>query len=42
MCNEILLNQGWLFHKEEITVSKLLNKGPIYTQLKQFLKRMVK
>lgn len=34
MCNEILLNQGWLFHKGEIAISKLLNKGPVYTQSK--------
>ena len=34
MRDEILLNQGWLFHKGEITVGKLFNKGPIYTQSK--------
>ncbi len=34
MCNEILLNQGWLFHKGEITVGKPFNKGPVYTQSK--------
>lgn len=34
MHTEILLNQGWIFHKGEIEVKPLVNKGPVYAQSK--------
>lgn len=34
MRKEILLNQGWLFHKGDIKVNQSKNKGLIYTQSK--------
>ena len=34
MHTEILLNQGWIFHKGEIEVKSLVNKGPVYAQSK--------
>ena len=34
MRKEIILNEGWLFHKGDIKVDKPVDKGPIYTQSK--------
>ena len=32
MRKEILLNEGWLFHKGDIKIETPLDKGPIYAQ----------
>jgi beta-galactosidase len=34
MRNEILLNDGWLFHKGDIKVERGIDKGPMYSQAK--------
>lgn len=40
MRNEILLNDGWFFHKGDIKVERPVNKGPVYTQSKTERKRI--
>lgn len=40
MRKEILLNEGWLFHKGDIKIDRPASKGPIYMQSKTERKRI--